>query len=170
MALSKDYWNEYLEGCRSSIFPTLTGKEFQDGSRSSVAIPTEDGLLKVAGFCAAQEVPPLSLLQLTWAIVLRCYLASDGVVFGYQTKPRTTDAEHDYVYRIDFNSRLTVASILQQTRGLRDRHEAAGSPDTDAFRTLYNSLLALRFVHGELPENVEDDPQVSLSQAKLFLT
>ena len=164
MASSKDYWNEYLEGCRSSIFPTLTCKGFQDGSRSSVAIPTEDGLSEVAGFCAAQEVPPLSLLQLTWAIVLRCYLASDGVVFGYRTK--STDTEDDFVCRIDFNSELSVASILQQTRGVHEHHEAAGSPDTAAFRTLYNTLLVLRFVHAEFPSNIEDDPQVGMSQTK----
>lgn len=164
MSSNAEYWKRYLEGSNTSIFPSLTDKSLRDVFQHVIPIPI-DGALDIATFCKELDIVPLSLLQLSWAIVLRCYLASDGIVFGYREEPRgNCDAEGDFVYRADFNSSDPVAPLLKHSYVSSQLQKEIGPTEVHTYKkSFFNTFLLLRTINDEpLPSSVGDEPRVRI--------
>lgn len=163
MAANAEYWRKYLDGSSPSIFPNLRDKKPRDGSRQFVPISTE-GALDIKTFCKAQGIAPLSLFQVAWAIILRCYLASgvdspNDVVFGYREEDDgwKDDAERDFVCRIHFKSRDMIGSILRFNHVSLAGHKTIGLSTFDLHSSLFNTFLVLRTTNGPLPGIIGDN-------------
>lgn len=174
MSSNAEYWRKYLHGSRTSIFPNLRDKNLGDGSRHFVPISTERPL-DIKTFCKAERIGPLSLFQVAWAIVLRCYLASGGdspndVVFGYRQEDGglKDDVESDFVCRIHFQSGDMIGSILRSNHVSLAGHKTIGLSISDLHSSLFNTCLVLRSTDGSLPGIIGDDvPKVSAVDDRL---
>ena len=82
-----DYWKSYLADIEPCHFPTLTdGKESARQLKClDVEAPVTNG---VQAFCKQHGVTLSNVLQLAWALVLKCYTGSSDVCFGYLASGR----------------------------------------------------------------------------------
>ncbi|KAM0425609.1 hypothetical protein ACHAPT_009141 [Fusarium lateritium] len=82
MAYSMEVWKIGLSRSRPCLFPHLspsTGETFQSQPYSlDVTKP------QLQAFCAQQQVEPQAIVQLAWALVLRTFVGTDHITFGYQ--------------------------------------------------------------------------------------
>jgi hypothetical protein len=76
---------KYLESLDSCHFPHLLDGIEGQKQRCSIAIPFENESLAVHAFCARNGVKLPDLLKTVWALVLRNYIGTDQVCFGYST-------------------------------------------------------------------------------------
>ena len=82
-----DYWKSYLMDVEPCYFPTLTDGEL--GGRRLRSLDVEVPLTPdMQAFCARNSVTLSNALQLTWALVLKCYTGSSDVCFGYLVSGR----------------------------------------------------------------------------------
>ena len=71
-----------------SYLPCLDAKPGANGSWQSAEIPFKDGV-RLKSFCIQQKVSSCSILQLAWALVLRCYVGNPSVCFACHTSEGT---------------------------------------------------------------------------------
>ncbi|RYP49818.1 hypothetical protein DL768_004547 [Monosporascus sp. mg162] len=87
MDAAKSYWERYLmsvEPCTlPSSPPCLVPKDAT--GLWNFALPFAQAL---RDFCSQQELTPSNIFQLAWALVLRLYVNSESVCFGYMTSGR----------------------------------------------------------------------------------
>jgi hypothetical protein len=78
-------WQQSLEPCK---FPQLNKAFVAPDFRlsSSVELSPESNI-QLQSFCKIRDVSLESVLQTTWALVLRCYVGSDSTLFGYHAGP-----------------------------------------------------------------------------------
>ncbi|OCL14025.1 nonribosomal peptide synthase [Glonium stellatum] len=82
------YWKEFLTDVEPCLFPTLSDGEADSiGTLSSHIIKLEL-MAELQAFCTEVGVTMSNVLQLVWALVLRCYTGSDDVCFGYLASGR----------------------------------------------------------------------------------
>ena len=81
------YWRSYLDKFEPCFFPSLAeGSVAQSELRTlEVELPCAGGL---QSFCARTGVTLSNMLQLAWALVLRAYIGSSDVCFGYLASGR----------------------------------------------------------------------------------
>ena len=86
------FWKDYLKDVEPCLFPSLTdGKQRARELQSlDIDIPMSS---QISNYCAANEVTISTLLQLTWATVLRKYTGSSDVCFGYLVSERDAPIE-----------------------------------------------------------------------------
>ncbi|KAI4155608.1 MAG: hypothetical protein LQ340_000881 [Diploschistes diacapsis] len=86
-AADVDYWKSYLMDIEPCYFPTLIdGKQ---SARQLKSLDIESPLTPdMQAFCARNGVTLANALQLTWALVLKCYTGSSDVCFGYLVSGR----------------------------------------------------------------------------------
>ncbi|PWY75370.1 acetyl-CoA synthetase-like protein [Aspergillus heteromorphus CBS 117.55] len=83
------YWTEYLNGVSPCLFPALAATQLEETHMTPHMVLFEfqdDG--KIRSFCHDQGITISSLLQVAWGLVLRSYIDSDSVVFGYLSAGR----------------------------------------------------------------------------------
>ena len=82
-----DYWKSYLAGVDSCHFPLLT--DGVTGVKELQFFALQVSKAKVLpAFCAKHGITLSNVLQLVWALVLRCYTGSSDICFGYLTSGR----------------------------------------------------------------------------------
>ena len=82
-----DYWKSYLADVEPCHFPVLTDGE--QNARELKSLDLEVPLTAdLQSFCTRNGVTLSSALQLTWALVLKCYTGSDDICFGYLSSGR----------------------------------------------------------------------------------
>ncbi|KAK8093570.1 Nonribosomal peptide synthetase 12 [Apiospora hydei] len=86
--VSTEFWRELLTDVPSCQFPTLVSrcvdvKEYYTDSIDS-GIPYQ----ALEEFAGKYEIQVASLLRVAWGLVLRAYVGSDAVCFGYRTSGR----------------------------------------------------------------------------------
>ena len=70
-----------LGDLRPCLFPDLDATSAFNGRWQSTEVPFRDTAL-LHSFCQEHGVSSFAVLQLAWAMVLRCYLGSESVSFG----------------------------------------------------------------------------------------
>ena len=82
-----NYWKAYLADIEPCHFPPLNdgGKEFK--KLQSLDLNLTQGS-ELQAFCTKNGLTLSNVLQLVWALVLRCYTGSDEVCFGYLASGR----------------------------------------------------------------------------------
>ena len=140
------FWKEYLEGIEPCYFPSLN-----DGVKSGKEMQSLDLKLRNASdlqvFCAKNSVTLANVMQLVWALAIRCYTGFDEVCFGYLTSgrdvpvPGIEDAVGLFVNmlicRVNFTDGLLLSQSLKQIQ-------------TDYVRSTAHQLCSLAEVQHEL--------------------
>jgi amino acid adenylation domain-containing protein/non-ribosomal peptide synthase protein (TIGR01720 family) len=154
----RSYWREYLSGAEPCQFPSLlagTRSEKKLGSQILVLKRT----LEIQEFCKTAAVTASNLLQLVWALVLRCYTGSDDVCFGYPSSGRDVPVKgiqdavgafiNMLVFRIDLKRDLFVEDALKRTQqdfvrsmehqsvSLAEMQHELGLSETSLFNTVF---------------------------------
>jgi hypothetical protein len=88
---SLEYWRGYLNGVEPCLFPRLVD-DAQSPSRffKSVSLNLDLPSHALLDFCKEHGVSLFHIFQTAWALVLRTYLNSDDVCFGFVTSGRDT--------------------------------------------------------------------------------
>lgn len=143
-----------------SKFPALVDAIPSVRSRRSTPIPTHE-VLGLGHFCEIRDIAFTDILQLTWAILLRCYTGSDRVGFDSREQVNSGgDGEQaNHMYSVDFRAAEPLSSLLQ-------RNNKSSLHDTGHLDVRSNTLLS-----SFLPENLEspafsianDDDRVCLT-------
>ena len=82
-----DYWKSYLADIEPCYFPALT--DGQSKPHSLMSLDVEASITPdIKAFCARNNVTLSNVLQLAWALVLKCYTGSQDVCFGYLVSGR----------------------------------------------------------------------------------
>ncbi|KAK2746937.1 NRPS [Myotisia sp. PD_48] len=87
-AIGIDYWKTYLSGIEPCTLPSLA--EIPTPSKRELG----NHVLKLnlgsqlQEFCKREGLTPANVLQLVWGLVLRCYIGSDDICFGYVSSGR----------------------------------------------------------------------------------
>ncbi|KAK8039988.1 hypothetical protein PG993_008399 [Apiospora rasikravindrae] len=86
--VSTEFWRELLTDVPSCQFPTLMSRcvDVKEYSTDSIdlGIPYE----ALEEFAGKYEIQVASVLRVAWGLVLRAYVGSDAVCFGYRTSGR----------------------------------------------------------------------------------
>lgn len=97
-AESLGYWKGYLSGAEPCLFPVLSAGQQQgnDNDKESLGahMLTLDNPSQIQAYCRTSGVTLSTLLQLTWALVVRAYTGSDEVLFGYLASGRDIPVAH----------------------------------------------------------------------------
>jgi hypothetical protein len=140
MDLAIGFWTEYLSEVTPCFFPLLAGLEdASDPQRKLESISIDVGIsaLDLTGFCASKNVTLVNVFQLAWALLLRKYIGSDDVCFGYLSSGRDAPLEGIeegvgafitmLVSRMELSDSLSLSAALDKiaddlTRTLPNQH------------------------------------------------
>ncbi|KAF2802919.1 nonribosomal peptide synthase-like protein [Mytilinidion resinicola] len=121
-----NYWKTHLSGLEPCIVPPLTDGHSGVREVGSVKL-TLKGSRDVNVYCKRNSVTMSTLLQFVWAMVLRCYVGSEDVCFGYLSSGRDVPVRgvekavgcfiQMLVCRLSLGSEITVSQALGQIQG-----------------------------------------------------
>lgn len=82
---SLEFWEQYLEGASPCEFPPLAKctTECLPESPSIQTIIPRDSVVAIRSLCAKHDISVSDIFKTLWALVLRSYIGSDSVCFGY---------------------------------------------------------------------------------------
>nr|ABF29402.1 nonribosomal peptide synthetase [Xylaria sp. BCC 1067] len=163
-ALQNEYWTNYLNGVTPCHFPAANenGTQTTEGAVKKIEINIREPST-VHRFCEENNLTLSNVLQVAWAIVLKSYINSDSVCFGYLSEsddvpiPHVQEAMGPFVNtlvcRIDLLNPTTLMNTLQQNQisffnSLKYRHypladilRAARVPSGES---LFNTVMSLQ--------------------------
>ncbi|KAG8414564.1 Nonribosomal peptide synthetase [Metarhizium acridum] len=143
-----DYWGEYLSDVNPTLFPILN-----DSSEGKLHFVTRyiDAQL-IRAFCKTYGFTLSNVIQVAWALVLRCYTGTDDVCFGYLTSGRDIPLYgienavglfiNMLVCRLQLDSNRQMLSILQRN-------------ESDFIRSLDHQQCSLAEIQHDLGLNRE---------------
>ncbi|KAF2814013.1 amino acid adenylation [Mytilinidion resinicola] len=140
MSLAIDFWSEYLSEVTPCFFPLLAGLEdASDPQKKLETINIDVGMTAgdLTEYCGSKNVTLVNVFQLAWGLLLRKYIGSDDVCFGYLSSGR--DAPLDgieegvgafitmLVSRMELNDSVSLSAALDKvaddlTRALPNQH------------------------------------------------
>ncbi|PYI01631.1 nonribosomal peptide synthase [Aspergillus sclerotiicarbonarius CBS 121057] len=90
MQETQDYWKKYLQAVEPCLFPRLAAHS--DRLTSPVGIQatraTVDREVRIDQLCHQHGITLTNVFHLVWALVLRTYVGTNNVCFGYATQGR----------------------------------------------------------------------------------
>ena len=142
-------------------FPILEGSPDSSTIWHSISVPFHD-TVDFHSMSEQLDVSPLSLLQMAWAVLLRCYLGSDSLTFGCATLEKMIDRNkgngdfdgsvHLSPCRVELGDNNTILATLkaisgdtQATIGL-EKADSSTEPvkDGPAVASSFNTALLYR--------------------------
>ncbi|KAH7409858.1 hypothetical protein DE146DRAFT_732737 [Phaeosphaeria sp. MPI-PUGE-AT-0046c] len=140
------YWKNYLSGVEPCFFPNLNDGKSAPRENASVVVSMAD-ITPVQAFCRKNGVTLSSLLQLTWALTLHCFVGASDVSFGVVASGRDVPVKNIdeavgvfvnmLVARLTFTDDTTVAKLLETLQ-------------TDSVNALAHQACSLADVQNEL--------------------
>lgn len=127
----------------SCVFPNLIseaprshGNVDTDSDFHSITFQLDVGL-EAELFCDSTGLPPASVFQLSWALVLSCFVKSDQIIFDF------VDLEHDHSTRINANldRGLSAAEAVQAFQLIGDPAVSKDEEDLVSSKAKVNTLL-----------------------------
>jgi non-ribosomal peptide synthase protein (TIGR01720 family) len=116
------YWRNYLKDATPCLFPILTDGIKGPNSQQCLEITFQDPA-PVNQFCREHAVTVSSLLQLAWAVLLKTYVGSEQVAFGYVTSGRDIPLQgiskavgcfvRIMICKIDFDDNMSILAGLE---------------------------------------------------------
>ncbi|KAH7122777.1 hypothetical protein B0J11DRAFT_608385 [Dendryphion nanum] len=150
LSVATDFWKEYLNDVNPSFFPLMAHwEDAVDPVRKLESITVEVGMTPadLTNFCNEKNVTLVNIFQLAWGLVLKKYIGTDDVCFGYLSSGR--DAPLDgieqgvgafitmLVSRMVLNDSTTISAALDKVAD-------------DLIRTLPNQHCGLAEIHHAL--------------------
>jgi amino acid adenylation domain-containing protein len=115
------YWKNYLSGVEPCFFPSLNDGRSGPHEHESVEVNVTE-TSTVQNFCKKNGVTLSNVLQLTWALVLHCYVGASDVSFGVVASGRDIPVKNIdeavgvfvnmLVARLTFSDDTTIAKLL----------------------------------------------------------
>lgn len=88
-----NYWKTYLADVEPCLFPALVDGATEIDSILGSYVLNLERVSELQQFCTSSGVTLSNVLQLVWALVIRCYTGSDEVCFGYLASGRDMPVE-----------------------------------------------------------------------------
>lgn len=86
---AKEYWAQYLKGVAPCLIPTNPSNANKQEEESIRSIDIDVGVsTDLHFFCNQQQLTLSNLFQVAWGLVLKSYVGSDSVCFGYLNSGR----------------------------------------------------------------------------------
>lgn len=127
--LSTKYWQDYLQGADTCLFPTLTDDAKQPEVLSGSVQTSFGQTAALRAFCASFGFTTFTVVQVAWAMVLRAYTGLEDVCFGYLDSGRDLPVEQAgsmvgpmismLICRVQFQQKQGASDLL---RDVQDRH------------------------------------------------
>jgi amino acid adenylation domain-containing protein/non-ribosomal peptide synthase protein (TIGR01720 family) len=140
------YWKNYLAGVEPCFFPALNDGKSAPHEHESVEVNVMDTTV-IHNFCKKNGVTLSNVLQLTWALVLHCYVGASDVSFGVVASGRDIPVKNIdeavgvfvnmLVTRLTFSDDTTIAKLLETLQ-------------TDSVNALAHQACSLADVQNEL--------------------
>ncbi|KAF2475447.1 acetyl-CoA synthetase-like protein [Lindgomyces ingoldianus] len=118
-----NYWKAYLSGVEPCNFPTLTDGKPKPHELGSFEVHITD-TASVQAFCKQQGVTLSNVLQLSWALLLHCYIGASDVSFGVVASGRDIAVSNIeeavgcfvnmLICRLNFTDDTRVSQLLEQ--------------------------------------------------------
>lgn len=118
---SLKYWKNYLSGTSPCIFPRLT-HELSEHVTVNYLVPFSDHA-RLHDFCTRREITTATVYQLAWAMLLKAFIGTESVCFGFLASGRDMDIPgiHDsigpyinmLVSRVELDLSLSIHETLQ---------------------------------------------------------
>jgi amino acid adenylation domain-containing protein/non-ribosomal peptide synthase protein (TIGR01720 family) len=182
--LATDFWKSYLADVNPSFFPLMAHwEDAVDTTRKleTVSIDVGTSATDLAAFCNVKNVTLVNVFQLAWGLVLKQYIGTEDVCFGYLSSGR--DAPLDgieqgvgafitmLVSRMVLDDSITIDAALDKVAddliktlpnqhcGLAEIHHALklGS------QPLFNSIIAF---HRETDHELITDSSITIEAIK----
>ena len=83
-----EYWKSRLENVSPCHLPVLDDGVSQNGSLHTIRPCVAISVSSLSKFCQSHDVTLLTILKLSWSLVLRAYSGTDTVCFGYLVSGR----------------------------------------------------------------------------------
>jgi amino acid adenylation domain-containing protein/non-ribosomal peptide synthase protein (TIGR01720 family) len=123
---SINHWKHYLSDLTPCYFPRLVANRSAERVLKSRVVEFDTPPETIIDFCAKSNVTPSNFFQTVWAIVLRCFVGTDDVCFGYLTSGRDAPVNgiadaigafiNMLVCRVQFKEEITIRGILEETQ------------------------------------------------------
>jgi amino acid adenylation domain-containing protein/non-ribosomal peptide synthase protein (TIGR01720 family) len=91
LSLATDFWKTYLENVNPSFFPLMAHwEDAVDPARKLESVSVDIGMTPVGltEFCNEKNVTLVNIFQLAWGLLLKQYIGSEDVCFGYLSSGR----------------------------------------------------------------------------------
>jgi amino acid adenylation domain-containing protein/non-ribosomal peptide synthase protein (TIGR01720 family) len=160
------YWTKYLDGVIPCLFPAIapSGAKPSKDTLGSIQVDVGD-VSAIRQFCEVNELTLSNVFQVAWGLVLKSYINSDAVCFGYLSAgrdvpvPQAQEAMGPFinilVCRMDLQDSNSLSGILHDNQNafvetLKYQHY----PLTDIIRaaevpgggSLFNTAMSLQNV------------------------
>ena len=163
--LTKKYWTDYLQGVVPCYFPQMTTDNMKQmpNTLGSINIKLADPVA-LRQFCAQREVTLSNLFQVAWGMVLKSYVNTNDVCFGYLSTGRDIPLPHvqgaigpfinllacrlnledsdSIITTLQANQSCIVESMEHQHFSLADMLAASQIPGGCA---LFNTVMSLQY-------------------------
>jgi amino acid adenylation domain-containing protein/non-ribosomal peptide synthase protein (TIGR01720 family) len=140
------YWKKYLSGVEPCFFPNLNDGKLGPHEHSSVEVNMTDTTV-IQNFCRKNGVTLSNVLQLTWALVLHCFVGASDVSFGVIASGRDIPVKNIdeavgvfvnmLIARLTFSDETTIGQLLETIQ-------------TDSTNALAHQVCSLADVQNEL--------------------
>ncbi|TAQ84797.1 hypothetical protein B7494_g6879 [Chlorociboria aeruginascens] len=160
----REYWATYLQGITACLFPKITtnnGENLEDKSMRSITIDLgETSKLRV--LCEANQLTLSNIFQVAWGLVLKSYVGSDNVCFGFVASGRDIPVLqveqamgpfiNMLVCRMDLSNSVSLMAALRANQAsFLDSLEHQHCPLTDIVRvanlpgggSLFNTAMSM---------------------------
>ncbi|KAH8647284.1 hypothetical protein BX600DRAFT_532785 [Xylariales sp. PMI_506] len=140
------YWESYLAGVKPCLFPRLSNSKALDSEVLSMSVDFDEGA-RLRKFCAEYGVTVSNIIQAVWALVLRSYLKSNDLCFGYVVSgrdvplPAIEEAVGTYIGQLPCHVHIdNTSSYIDIAKGLQEDYFSGISNQHVSFVELYHSL------------------------------
>lgn len=148
------YWDSYLAGVTACHLPCLGGENEGARQKEWTKVDLEHSQELQELFAEDRQTFP-GVVCAAWALVLRCYLGSEDVCFGYreeredncdtQTKGSRASFKAMHIARMSFDETASLISLVEKAKGdytssLSHQHEAP-TRALEALRLSENQLF-----------------------------
>lgn len=137
------YWRQYLKGTEPCQFPSLAGSN-SERVLGSHSITLTDDFAKMQNYCRTVGITSSALLQLAWGLVLRCYIGSDEICFGYITSGRDVPVQGIEYAVGAFINMLIYRAILKDDILVQDALKTAQQDFVKSMEYQYVSLAEVQ--------------------------
>lgn len=116
-----------------SYLPCLDARPGAHRSWQSTEVPFKDAV-RLKSFCSQRKLSPRSVLQLAWALVLRCYVGNPSVCFAchslegtWSTLDSTAKGRDESICKVDFQAETPLLELLEEVEKQNSRRHAPGT-------------------------------------------
>lgn len=176
------YWRSYLDSIKPCHFPyTNNATQGAPKKQESIAVKLNQDFSSITSFCKTHNITIANIFQVAWGLVLRQYVKSGNINFGYLTSGRDAPVDgiaemvgtviHMLVCRQDTNNETKILDLLQKTQedflaSLPHQHgliaalgDSMAAPGSE--QLLFNTIMSIQYT-GDVESVVDNDAQPEL--------